>query len=80
MSSSSTATLTVLTPAQTPTSEPRPHQQNHVTWTPDTVDNEHMNKKKSKICCVFKKKRAFGEDSSDDDEDHGGHSCQNHSH
>lgn len=24
-----------------------------VTWTEDTVDNEHMGKKKSKICCIF---------------------------
>ncbi len=24
-----------------------------VTWTEDTVDNEHMNKKSSKVCCIF---------------------------
>ncbi|OAG31927.1 protein phosphatase 1 regulatory subunit 11 [Nematocida displodere] len=24
-----------------------------VTFTRDTVDNEHLNRKKSKICCVF---------------------------
>lgn len=24
-----------------------------VTWTSETIDNEHMNKKKSKICCIF---------------------------
>ncbi|ETA55725.1 hypothetical protein VCUG_02843 [Vavraia culicis subsp. floridensis] len=25
-----------------------------VTFTPDTVDNEHMGKKKSKCCCIYK--------------------------
>lgn len=24
-----------------------------VTWTEDTVDNEHMGKKKSNICCIY---------------------------
>lgn len=24
-----------------------------VTWTEDTVDNEHMNKRKSNICCIW---------------------------
>lgn len=24
-----------------------------VTWTEDTVDNEHMGKMKSNICCIF---------------------------
>lgn len=27
-----------------------------VTWTQDTIDNEHMNKKSSKICCIFHSK------------------------
>ena len=27
-----------------------------VTWTEDTVDNEHLNKKSSKICCIFHSK------------------------
>lgn len=34
-----------------------------VRWTEDVVDNENMNKKKSKICCIFHPQRAFGEDS-----------------
>lgn len=25
----------------------------HVTFTEDTIDNEHLNKKKSKMCCIF---------------------------
>jgi len=48
-----------------------------VQWTSETVDNEHMNKKKSKCCCVFVKKRPFGEsdsDESDGDCDH----CSGH--
>ncbi|ODV87459.1 hypothetical protein CANARDRAFT_96316 [[Candida] arabinofermentans NRRL YB-2248] len=28
-------------------------QRNKVSWAEDTVDNEDMNKKKSKICCIF---------------------------
>jgi protein phosphatase 1 regulatory subunit 11 len=24
-----------------------------VTWAEGTIDNEHMGKKKSKICCIF---------------------------
>lgn len=38
-----------------------------VTWDPSTIDNEHMNKKSSKICCIFHRKRSW--DSSDDDSD-----------
>ncbi|CAF0818109.1 unnamed protein product [Adineta steineri] len=26
-----------------------------VRWTEETIDNEHMNKKKSKCCCVYTK-------------------------
>mmetsp|Transcript_66043 Transcript_66043/g.137948 ORF Transcript_66043/g.137948 Transcript_66043/m.137948 type:complete len:138 (-) Transcript_66043:161-574(-) len=42
--------------------QPRP--QHHVTWTDDTVDNEHLNRRKSKKCCIYKKPRDFGESSS----------------
>lgn len=39
-----------------------------VTWTEETVDNEHMGKKSSKVCCIYKKKHAlFGESSSESD-------------
>ncbi|KAF5104944.1 hypothetical protein DV451_000105 [Geotrichum candidum] len=34
-----------------------------VRWTDDVIDNEHMNKKKSKICCIFHKTREFDSDS-----------------
>ena len=36
-----------------------------VSWTETTVDNEHLNKKKSKCCCIYKKPRAFDESSSE---------------
>ena len=35
-----------------------------VRWTEDTVDNEHMNKKKTKICCIFHPQRQFDDGSS----------------
>lgn len=34
-----------------------------VKWTEDVVDNEHMNKKKSKICCIFHPQKNFDESS-----------------
>ncbi|WPK23248.1 hypothetical protein PUMCH_000481 [Australozyma saopauloensis] len=49
-----------------------------VRWTEDVVDNEHMDKKKSKICCIFHPQREFGEssdeslDSSSDSSDESG--------
>ncbi|XP_054257601.1 E3 ubiquitin-protein ligase PPP1R11-like, partial [Macrosteles quadrilineatus] len=48
----------------------KPKSKKQVKWGEDTVDNEHLNKKKSKCCCIYNKPRAFGEssDSEDDDE------------
>lgn len=40
-----------------------------VSWTTDTVDNELMNKKKSKCCCVFQKAKNWDESSSEDEND-----------
>ena len=34
----------------------------HVHWTEDTIDNEHMNKRKSKICCIFEKQKTHPDD------------------
>ncbi|ELA42416.1 uncharacterized protein VICG_00515 [Vittaforma corneae ATCC 50505] len=31
-----------------------------VTWTEDTVDNERLNKKSSKVCCIFRSKDHSG--------------------
>lgn len=43
----------------------KPKSKKKVAWSPDTVDNEHMNKKKSKCCCIYRKPHEFGESSSD---------------
>lgn len=44
-------------------------KEKHIKWAEDTVDNEFLNRKKSKICCIFHKKRAFGESSSSESDD-----------
>ena len=45
-----------------------------ITWTEDTIDNEHMGKKSSKRCCIFHKVKKFAESDSDEtsDEEDGG--------
>ncbi|KAL4705877.1 hypothetical protein ACJJTC_002758 [Scirpophaga incertulas] len=40
-----------------------------VVWTEDTVDNENMNKKKSKCCCIYEKPHKFDESDSEDSDD-----------
>ncbi|CAG4972633.1 unnamed protein product [Colias eurytheme] len=40
-----------------------------VVWTEDTVDNEHMNKKKSKCCCIYEKPRRFDESDTESDDE-----------
>ncbi|MFH4982376.1 hypothetical protein AB6A40_009085 [Gnathostoma spinigerum] len=40
-----------------------------VSWATDTVDNEFLNKKKSKCCCIYKKPKKWGEVEDDDDSD-----------
>lgn len=69
------------TPAPTPQQETvtlvlRPRKK--VSWNAETVDNEHMQKKSSKICCVFHKKETL-EDSSDEDEGKGKGHCHDQS-
>eukprot|EP00419_Tripos_fusus_P007283 CAMPEP_0172674608 /NCGR_PEP_ID=MMETSP1074-20121228/12829_1 /TAXON_ID=2916 /ORGANISM="Ceratium fusus, Strain PA161109" /LENGTH=145 /DNA_ID=CAMNT_0013492031 /DNA_START=73 /DNA_END=511 /DNA_ORIENTATION=+ len=69
-SSTTTATVLETAPLQANTPETlhlvlNPRPQNNVQWTEDTVDNEHMNKKKSKKCCIYNKPREFGESSSE---------------
>ncbi|KAI8889471.1 hypothetical protein K501DRAFT_320396 [Backusella circina FSU 941] len=59
-----------------------------IRWANDVIDNEHMNKKKSKICCIYHRPRAVGESSSEssssDDSDSSSDSeherCSNHDH
>lgn len=40
-----------------------------VRWSEEVVDNEFMNKKKSKKCCIFHKQKSFGDWSDDDSDD-----------
>mmetsp|Transcript_5330 Transcript_5330/g.8249 ORF Transcript_5330/g.8249 Transcript_5330/m.8249 type:complete len:92 (-) Transcript_5330:445-720(-) len=76
------ATLTLTTLATTnasPTPTPttiqlhlaRKPRRKGVRWADDTVDNEHLGKKSSKICCVYHKPRSFGESS----DESGGEDC-----
>lgn len=55
----------------------KPKSNKKVQWTQGTVDNEHMNKKKSKCCCIYEKPRTFGESSSEDSDDECEH-CHGH--
>jgi hypothetical protein len=48
-----------------------------VSFTSETVDNEGMDKKKSKCCCIFEKSRQFGESSSEESDDETDH-CFGH--
>lgn len=82
MATTSTAVTTVTPQPQEESVEPvavitlrptRAQARKKVVWTEDTVDNENMNKKKSKCCCIYEKPRRFGEsdsESSDDECEH----------
>uniref|UniRef100_A0A0G4IF07 Protein phosphatase inhibitor n=1 Tax=Chromera velia CCMP2878 TaxID=1169474 RepID=A0A0G4IF07_9ALVE len=68
--------LVQLQPAN-PGPQAAPPNENRVSWDETAVDNEFMNKKKSKKCCIFHKKRAFGESSSESEaDDEGKHKHQ----
>ncbi|CAK8674497.1 uncharacterized protein LOC143468178 [Clavelina lepadiformis] len=47
--------------------QPETQSENRVTWSEDTVDNEHLGKKSSKCCCIYKKPHKLGESSSESD-------------
>lgn len=52
-----------------------------IQWTEDTVDNEGLGKKKSKVCCQYTKPRTHLDQSSSEEEEEEGdhHGChQNH--
>ena len=58
-----------------------------VKFTENTIDNEHLNRKKSKCCCIYEKPKIFGDpssSSSDSDSDNNGDDepdcCPNHCH
>ncbi|XP_045542880.1 E3 ubiquitin-protein ligase PPP1R11 [Papilio machaon] len=82
MATTSTAVTTVSSQIQEASVEPvtvitlrptRSAPRKKVGWTEDTVDNEHMNKKKSKCCCIYEKPRRFDESESESSEDE----CEN---
>ncbi|WWC89198.1 uncharacterized protein L201_004116 [Kwoniella dendrophila CBS 6074] len=60
-------------PSRSPTTEQPPNgvlklrggptKKQKVVWSDETVDNEGMGKKKSKICCIYHKPKAFDESS-----------------
>ncbi|KFD57269.1 hypothetical protein M513_01780 [Trichuris suis] len=50
----------------------------HVSWATGTVDNEHLNRKKSKCCCVYVKPKKFDESSSEDEEELDCAHCSGH--
>ncbi|EFN82980.1 Uncharacterized protein C7orf10-like protein [Harpegnathos saltator] len=55
----------------------KPKSNKKVQWSQGTVDNEHLNKKKSKCCCIYEKPKTFGESSSEDSDDECEH-CHGH--
>ncbi|KAH8375080.1 hypothetical protein KR093_003707, partial [Drosophila rubida] len=46
-----------------------PRDDRRVVFHEGVIDNEHMNRLKSKCCCIYKKPLAFGESSSEDDDE-----------
>ena len=49
-----------------------------VKWRENTVDNEFMNRKKSKCCCVYKKPLRWDESSGEDENDEECEHCKGH--
>jgi protein phosphatase 1 regulatory subunit 11 len=41
----------------------------NVQWTEETVDNEFLNRKKSKICCIYEKPKTHPDDTSSESSD-----------
>ncbi|KAH8281207.1 hypothetical protein KR044_005643, partial [Drosophila immigrans] len=44
-----------------------PRDERRVVFHEGVIDNEHMNRMKSKCCCIYKKPMSFGESSSEED-------------
>eukprot|EP00116_Pleurobrachia_bachei_P017286 sb/3477548/ len=74
--SSGSATVTVTAPDPASSSEvpqarvvlKKKNKPRGVQWDESTaIDNEHMNKKSSKVCCIYHKPKEFGESDSEDD-------------
>jgi len=47
----------------------KPKSSKKVVWTEETIDNEHLARKKSKCCCVYRKPHQFGESSSESEDE-----------
>ncbi|KAH8404401.1 hypothetical protein KR222_010644 [Zaprionus bogoriensis] len=47
----------------------QPRDDRRVVFHDGVIDNEHMNRMKSKCCCIYRKPLAFGESSSEDDDE-----------
>ena len=60
--------------------KPKKLDRKQVSWTQETVDNEHLGKKKSKCCCVYVKPKKFGESDteSEDETDCHDKNCSGH--
>ncbi|GLH00689.1 Uncharacterized protein GBIM_06988 [Gryllus bimaculatus] len=56
----------------------KPKTRKAVQWTTGTVDNEHLNRKKSKCCCQYTKPKAFDESSSSSSSDEECEHCFGH--
>jgi len=78
-STSATTAITVTESTETEASETlrlklkKKPEKKKIQWTEETVDNEGLGKKKSKVCCQYKKPRADLDESSDSDSDCPGH-------
>lgn len=66
---------TSLQPVAAPTmyclrlAQQRPITERHVHFHAGVIDNEHMNRRKSKCCCIYRKPHPFGESSSSTDDE-----------
>jgi len=47
----------------------KPKSTKKVVWSEETVDNEHLNRKKSKCCCIYRKPHKFDESSSESEDE-----------
>lgn len=45
------------------TQQQQPQKERHVTFTPDTIDNEHMGRLKSNCCCIWVPERKWDDPS-----------------
>jgi protein phosphatase 1 regulatory subunit 11 len=78
MNSSIVSTTTTQTLQETQTQAPTEpalilslRERPRISWSENTIDNEHMGKKSSKRCCIFHKVKKFGESDSDESDKEG---------